>query len=186
MHRAIPASFWCWQGTSCEAVIELFLIPFLDADAFQLREPRSRRPAQHTIHNGWWLPTSPRARPEWSSWAGGVQLHVCGDSHDLPDKVYIARMAGGDQSQENMSRGPRKFPICTRAARHEDNLNVSTRRVMYAPKLRNVRSVTGTPLVKMHATPPTKKQVLRVAGKGVDCRWETSNHGLRPNVNLWK
>lgn len=48
MHCIIPAS-WCRTVAAREAVIELFLIPLLVADAFQLREPRSRRPAQHPI-----------------------------------------------------------------------------------------------------------------------------------------
>lgn len=99
--------------------------------AFQLREPRSRRTAQHThldeLMVASWAPVRTLSGPR-GRWA--FELHVCGDSHDLLDKVYLAGMASGDQSQENMGQGPRKQSICTQTDNHEDSLSVSTRSVI--------------------------------------------------------
>lgn len=43
---------------------------------------------------------------------------------------------------------PENYQYVTQTDNHEDSLSVSTKRVMYAPKLRHVRRVTGTSSVK--------------------------------------
>lgn len=114
--------------------MEPFLIPLLDADAFQLREPRSRAASTHTHPFGradGCLLWAPGAHPEWSSRALGVRIACVVVIHMIcRTRCIIARVAGGDQSQENSRRGPRKLSICTQTDNHEDSLSVSTKSVM--------------------------------------------------------
>lgn len=124
----------CQTGTACEAVIEPFLIPLLDTDAFQLREPRSRTAStQHTHLEELMVASFPPSPARSLSghcglWAFG--LHVVVIHMIYPTRCIIDRMAGGDQSQGNVRRGPRILSICTQTENHEDSLSVSTKRVM--------------------------------------------------------